>query len=107
MIPFKELRDCYNNGRLKLDMSASINGKVVSRGNASSMYWTWPQLLAHASRDTRLMPGDVIGSGTVGSGCILELTPAATGGWLKPNDVVQLEIERIGVLENRIASRLP
>jgi fumarylacetoacetate (FAA) hydrolase len=107
MIPFEELRDYYNNGRLKLDMSASINGKVVSRGNASSMYWTWPQLLAHASRDTRLMPGDVIGSGTVGSGCILELTPAVTGGWLKPNDVVQLEIERIGVLENRIASRLP
>jgi fumarylacetoacetate (FAA) hydrolase len=88
-------------------MSASINGKVVSRGNASSMYWTWPQLLAHASRDTQLMPGDVIGSGTVGSGCILELTPAVTGGWLKPKDVVQLEIERIGVLENRIASQLP
>jgi fumarylacetoacetate (FAA) hydrolase len=107
MIPLEELRDCYHNGRLKLDMSASINGKVVSRGNASSMYWTWPQLLAHASRDTRLMPGDVIGSGTVGSGCILELTPAVTGGWLKPNDVIQLEIERIGVLENRIASRLP
>jgi len=107
MIPFQELRDYYHNGRLKLGMSASINGKVVSRGNASSMYWTWPQLLAHASRDTRLMPGDVIGSGTVGSGCILELTPAVTGGWLKPNDVVQLEIERIGILENRIASRLP
>lgn len=107
MIPLEELRDCYDQGRLKLDMSASINGKVVSRGNAASMYWTWPQLLAHASRDTRLMPGDVIGSGTVGSGCILELTPAVTGGWLKPNDVVQLEIERIGVLENRIASRLP
>ncbi len=107
MIPLEELRDCYDQGRLKLEMSASINGKVVSRGNAASMYWTWPQLLAHASRDTRLMPGDVIGSGTVGSGCILELTPAVTGGWLKPNDVVQLEIERIGVLENRIASRLP
>ncbi len=107
MIPLEELRDCYDQGRLKLEMSASINGKVVSRGNAASMYWTWPQLLAHASRDTRLMPGDVIGSGTVGTGCILELTPAVTGGWLKPNDVVQLEIERIGVLENRIASRLP
>jgi fumarylacetoacetate (FAA) hydrolase len=107
MIPLEELRDCYYQGRFKLDMSASINGKVVSRGNAASMYWTWPQLLAHASRDTRLMPGDVIGSGTVGSGCILELTPAVTGGWLKPNDVVRLEIERIGILENRIASRLP
>lgn len=105
LVPFSELRDRYQNGRLDLNMSASINGKIVSRGNASSMYWTWPQLLAHASRDTRLLPGDVIGSGTVGTGCILELTPAVTGGWLKPGDVVQLEIERLGVLENRVGSR--
>lgn len=105
LVPFSELRDRYQSGRLDLNMSASINGKTVSRGNASSMYWTWPQLLAHASRDTRLLPGDVIGSGTVGTGCILELTPAMTGGWLKAGDVVKLEIERLGVLENRIASR--
>ena len=56
----------------------------------ASMYWTWPQLLAHASRDTTLRPGDVLGSGTVGTGCILELTPEAVGGWLKPGDVVEL-----------------
>ena len=105
LIPFAELKDRYQNGRLDLNMSASINGKTVSRGNASSMYWTWPQLLAHASRDTKLLPGDVIGSGTVGTGCILELTPAAVGGWLKAGDVVQLEIERLGILENRVASR--
>lgn len=105
LVPFSELRDRYQNGRLDLNMSASINGKTVSRGNASSMYWTWPQLLAHASRDTTLLPGDVLGSGTVGSGCILELTPAATGGWLKSGDVVQLEIERLGVLQNYVASR--
>ena len=105
LVPFSDLRDRYQNGRLDLNMSASINGKIVSRGNASSMYWTWPQLLAHASRDTKLLPGDVIGSGTVGTGCILELTPTVTGGWLKPGDVVQLEIERLGVLENRVGSR--
>ena len=105
LVPFFDLRDRYRNGRLDLNMSAAINGKIVSRGNASSMYWTWPQLLAHASRDTKLLPGDVIGSGTVGTGCILELTPAVTGGWLKPGDVVQLEIERLGVLENRVGSR--
>ena len=105
LVPFSDLRDRYQNGRLDLNMSASINGKIVSLGNASSMYWTWPQLLAHASRDTKLLPGDVIGSGTVGTGCILELTPTVTGGWLKPGDVVQLEIERLGVLENRVGSR--
>ena len=105
LVPFSELQDRYQNGRLDLNMSASINGRTVSRGNASSMYWSWPQLLAHASRDTRLLPGDVIGSGTVGTGCILELTPAVTGGWLQPGDVVQLEIERLGTLQNQVASR--
>lgn len=105
LVPFADLKNCYQSGRLDLNMSASINGKTVSRGNASSMYWTWPQLLAHASRDTRLLPGDVIGSGTVGTGCILELTPDAVGGWLKPGDVVRLEIERLGLLENRVADR--
>lgn len=105
LVPFAELKDRYQNGRLDLNMCAAINGKTVSRGNASSMYWTWPQLLAHASRDTKLLPGDVIGSGTVGTGCILELTPAAVGGWLKAGDVVRLEIERLGILENRVASR--
>ena len=68
------------------------------------MYWTWPQLLAHASRDTELRPGDVLGSGTVGTGCILELTPEAVGGWLQPGDLVELEIERLGKLRNVIAS---
>jgi fumarylacetoacetate (FAA) hydrolase len=68
------------------------------------MYWTWPQILAHASRDADLRPGDVLGSGTVGTGCILELTPETVGGWLKPGDVVELEIERIGILRNIVAA---
>lgn len=105
LVQFSELRDRYQNGRLDLSMSASINGKIVSQGNASSMYWSWPQLLAHASRDTKLLPGDVIGSGTVGTGCILELTPEVAGGWLKAGDIVQLQIERLGILENCVASR--
>ena len=79
-------------------MTAAVNGRVLSRGNAASMHWTWPQLLAHASRDATLRPGDVLGSGTVGTGCILELTPEAVGGWLKPGDVVELTIERLGTL---------
>jgi len=102
LVSFDELRDRYVNGRLHLEMTATVNGRELSRGNAGSMYWTWPQLLAHASRDVWLRPGDVLGSGTVGSGCILELTPEAVGGWLKPGDVVELTIERLGTLRNRV-----
>jgi fumarylacetoacetate (FAA) hydrolase len=103
VVPFSDLRDRYRDGRLELAMEAAVNGKTISRGNAATMYWTWPQILAHASRDSRLMPGDVIGSGTVGGGCILELTPEAVGGWLKPGDMVTLEIERLGRLRNQVA----
>jgi fumarylacetoacetate (FAA) hydrolase len=102
LVPVAELKDCYRDGRLHLQMTARVNGKEYSRGNAGSMFWTWPQLLAHASRDTELRPGDILGSGTVGTGCILELTPEAVGGWLKPGDVVELEIERIGVLRTPV-----
>lgn len=105
LVPVAELRDRYRDGRLHLEMTATVNGAQYSRGDAGTMYWTWPQLLAHASRDTELKPGDVIGSGTVGTGCILELTPDAVGGWLKPGDVVELAIERIGTLRNTVVER--
>ena len=106
LISFDELMSSYRDGRLHLEMTARVNGKEYSRGNAGSMYWTWPQLLAHASRDTELRPGDVLGSGTVGSGCILELTPEAVGGWLKPGDLVELTIEKLGTLRNRVVTRI-
>jgi fumarylacetoacetate (FAA) hydrolase len=102
LVPLEQVRDTYRDGRFHLSMLARVNGRTLSQGNAGSMYWTWPQLLAHASRDTVLRPGDVIGSGTVGTGCILELTPEAVGGWLQPGDVVELEIERLGMLRNRV-----
>ena len=105
LVPMESLRDRYHDGRLHLEMEAYINGARVSHANANSMYWTWPQLLAHASRDAKLMPGDVIGSGTVGTGCILELTPQAVGGWLKDGDVVQVRIERLGTLENQVKTQ--
>jgi fumarylacetoacetate (FAA) hydrolase len=104
LVSLDELADRYVDGRLHLEMTASINGRIVSRGNAGSIYWTWPQLIAHASRDAMLRVGDVLGSGTVGTGCILELTPEAVGGWLKPGDVVELTIERLGTLRNRVVA---
>jgi fumarylacetoacetate (FAA) hydrolase len=102
LVTFDELQDRYQNGRLHLEMTARVNDRTLSRGNSRDMYWTWPQLIAHASRDVWLRPGDVLGSGTVGTGCILELTPEAVGGWLKPGDVVELTIERLGTLRNRV-----
>jgi len=102
LVTFDELQGRYRDGRLHLEMTASVNGRILSRGDAGSMYWTWPQLIAHASRDTRLRPGDVLGSGTGGTGCILELTPDAVGGWLKPGDVVALTVEHLGTLSNPV-----
>ena len=104
VVPLVDLADRYVDGRLHLGMQAAVNGRVLSRGDAGSMHWTWPELLAHASRDANLLPGDVIGSGTVGTGCILELGPENVGGWLVPGDVVTLSIERLGTLANPIAA---
>lgn len=87
-----ELENPYN-----LRMQARINGEQWSSGNSSEMRFTFEQMIAAISQDETLHPGDVIGSGTVGGGCGLELDR-----WIKPGDVVELEIERIGVLRNRI-----
>jgi fumarylacetoacetate (FAA) hydrolase len=77
----------------------------LSRGNSNSLFHSFPKMIAHASRDADLFAGDLIGSGTVGTGCILELSPEHTGGWLKPGDVIELEIDRIGTLRTRITAR--
>jgi fumarylacetoacetate (FAA) hydrolase len=82
-------------------MVARVNGEERSRGDLASMHWSWEELAAHAARNTVLRPGDVLGSGTVGGGCILE---HGDGRWLQPGDVVELEVEGIGVLRNRVAS---
>jgi fumarylacetoacetate (FAA) hydrolase len=87
-------------GDLRLEMLARVNGEERSRGNLADMHWSWDDLVAHAARNTRLVPGDVLGSGTVGTGCILE---HGDGRWLRPGDLVELEIEGIGVLHNRVA----
>ena len=89
-------------GDLRLEMLARVNGEERSRGNMGDMYHSWDAIVAHAARNTRLRVGDVLGSGTVGTGCILEL---GDGRWLQPGDVVELEIEGIGVLRNRVSPR--
>ena len=87
--------------RYDMLMLTRINGQEVSRGNFKDIYYSFPQMIAYASRNTRLRVGDVIGSGTVGTGCILELT-IAVHPWLQRGDVVELEIAGIGALRNRI-----
>ena len=81
-------------------MIARVNGEERSRGELGDMYHSWEALLEQAARNTVLRPGDIIGSGTVGSGCILE---HGDGRWLQRGDVVELEIEGIGVLRNTVS----
>lgn len=87
--------------RYDLAMVARVNGVEYSRGNLRDLHFTFAEMIARASADCPLYPGDVIGSGTVGTGCILELG-ADRYGWLAPGDVVELEVERLGILRNRI-----
>jgi fumarylacetoacetate (FAA) hydrolase len=81
-------------------MVARVNGEERSRGDLGSMHFSWPELVEHSARNTRLLPGDVLGSGTVGGGSILDL---GDNRWLEPGDVVELEVEGIGVLRNVVA----
>jgi len=90
-------------GAYDLAMNARINGVERSRGNLSEMYYTFGDLIERGSRGADLYPGDVLGSGTVGSGCLLELSRGA-GPWLQPGDVVELEVERLGILRNTVVA---
>jgi 2-keto-4-pentenoate hydratase/2-oxohepta-3-ene-1,7-dioic acid hydratase in catechol pathway len=90
-----EIVDPYN-----LKMTAKINGELWSEGNSKSMYHSFEKMIAFASQDETLYAGDIIGSGTVGTGCGLELER-----WVKPGDVMELEIEKIGVLRNRVVRK--
>lgn len=88
------------DGHLPLEVSAAVNGKEIARGSLAAMDWSPGELLAYLSRGTELRPGDVIGSGTVPGGCLLEHvdTPSMADyqGWLQPGDVVSLSAEGIG-----------
>src|SRR5205085_11147305 len=105
-------KEGHTGKQYNLAMKAFVNGKQVSGGNMADMDWTFAEIIERASYGVELYPGDVIGSGTVGTGCFLELNgtgklndPNYREQWLKPGDVVELEIERLGVLKNTIAQR--
>jgi 2-keto-4-pentenoate hydratase/2-oxohepta-3-ene-1,7-dioic acid hydratase in catechol pathway len=87
-----EIPDPYN-----LTMIARVNGEEWGRGNSGDMHHRFEDLIAHVSRSETLYPGEFLGSGTVGDGCGLE-----HGRFLKPGDIIELEISNLGVLKNRI-----
>lgn len=107
LVTLDELEDVRIPGeqgsRYDLTMVARVNGVEYSRGNFRDIYYTFAQMIARASADCPLYPGDLIGSGTVGTGCILELGEEYP--WLGLGDVVELEVERLGILRNAIADK--
>lgn len=92
--------------RHDLKMKAWVNGKQLSEGNMKDITWTFAQILERVSYGVKIEPGEVIGSGTVGTGCLLELNGSKITDnlWIKPGDKVVLEIEGLGRLENEIVS---
>lgn len=100
-----ELADRRSGKSFALAMRAEVNGVEYSSGNLDTIAWSFGEMVAYASRGTRIVPGDVIGSGTVGRGCILELSQLfgrEKYPWLKAGDRVVLEVERLGRLEHTV-----
>ncbi len=87
-----EIGDPYN-----LRMTARVNGELWSEGHSSAIFHKFERMIEYLTEDDFVQPGDIIGSGTVGTGCGLELDR-----WIQRGDVVELEIEKIGVLHNRV-----
>jgi fumarylacetoacetate (FAA) hydrolase len=88
-----------------LAMTAEVNSVETSRGRWSDAQFSFGDMLARASADVRLRPGDLVGSGTVGSGCLLEVREATLGRYLEPGDEVTLRVERLGSLRSPIVER--
>lgn len=94
----------------RLGMRASVNGRPYSDGNLGDLYWSFADMISYASRGTEVRPGDIIGSGTVGTGCIADL--AARHGpdqypWLAAGDRVHLEADRLGAIDCLLVPAAP
>jgi fumarylacetoacetate (FAA) hydrolase len=99
----------HTGANWNLKMTCKVNGIQVSEGNLGDMDWTFAEIIERASYGVDLYPGDVIGSGTVGTGCFLELNgtgklnnPSYQEQWLQPGDEIEMEIEELGILRNTI-----
>lgn len=92
------LRD-YENGKINIEMKGYVNGNLYSSNNLKNIYFSFDSMLERASESVPLLPGDVIGSGTFGTGCLLELGKYP---WLRPGDEVKFESPQLGTLINRV-----
>jgi len=104
-----EPKEGHIGNAYNLKMKCWVNGKQVSQGSMADMDWTFAELIERASYGCDVLPGDVIGSGTVGTGCFLELNgtgllndPNYEVQWLQPGDIVEMEVTGLGVLSNTI-----
>ena len=100
-----ELTDARSGKGYDLAMTASVNGGELSRGSWSSAHFSFGEMVERASADVRLRPGDLLGSGTVGTGCLLEIRDETLGRYLEPGDTVSLTIERLGELTAPVVQR--
>jgi 2-keto-4-pentenoate hydratase/2-oxohepta-3-ene-1,7-dioic acid hydratase in catechol pathway len=98
-----ELSEFASNKGFNLKMTAKVNGVLLSEGNMKDLFYSFAEMIERASDGVTLYPGEIIGSGTVGTGCLLELGQEIHR-WLEPGDLVELEIENLGVLRNTIIS---
>jgi len=100
-----ELADVRAGEAYALQMTAHVNGLEISHGAWSSAHFSFGEMLARASADAHLQPGDLIGSGTVGTGCLLEMRDEVLKRYLQPGDTVTLAVERLGTLTTPIVER--
>ncbi len=100
-----ELADAHQGNGYDLAMTATVNDQETSRGMWSTTQFSFGQMIERASADVRLRPGDLLGSGTVGTGCLLEIREATLGRYLEPGDEVRVSIERLGTLISRVVAR--
>ncbi|MGJ7909638.1 fumarylacetoacetate hydrolase family protein [Neobacillus sp. LXY-1] len=98
-----ELESLKRAKGFNLTMKAKVNGIPLSEGNVGDIYYSFEEMIERASKGVSIYPGEIIGSGTVGTGCILELG-TSVHRWLLPGDQIELEIEHLGVLENTIVA---
>jgi fumarylacetoacetate (FAA) hydrolase len=100
-----ELADRRSGSGFELAMAAAVNGTETSSGTWSSIHFSFGQMLERASADVQLRPGDLLGSGTVGGGSLLEIREETIGRYLQPGDEVILRIERLGELRTPVIAR--
>ncbi len=102
-----EIEPYRSRNAFDLGMTGYVNGELVSEGRWDSIDWGFPDMITYTSRGTHLRPGDVIGSGTVPSGCLFEhfaLDPEHFRGWLQPGDEVRLVVEQLGEIRHRVVA---